>query len=336
MRGMLRAMKNGDGLGPPVRGHIRRVDHRRVSHGLFLRIDPAAAPQSDEEVLRELGAWLLVLPRDAAFTHVTGAWLRGWQLPSLPEQVPVFVAVGRMDARPRRSGLICSRLEHSGSVTLARHLPVAPATEILLRAARDLGLLDLVVLVDSARRLGDVDESEMGDLLAGRRPGVRLLREAWRLSTSKADSAGESVLRMFHDAMEVPVAPQAVLRDEAGNVVAHADLLVIGTRRVHEYDGAHHRAKSQQRIDLRRNRGLAQWGFDRRGFTLDDLLNHAAVVMHELDRELGRAHSRSRLERWRTWVGQSLYCETGRQRIANRWKRQMGVVEWSGTTRPGA
>ena len=139
---------------------------------------------------------------------------------------------------------------------------------------------------------------------------------------------------MFHDAMEVPVAPQAVLRDEAGNVVAHADLLVIGTRRVHEYDGAHHRAKSQQRIDLRRNRGLAQWGFDRRGFALDDLLNHAAVVMHELDRELGRAHSRSRLERWRTWVGR-IRCTAKRGASASRTAGSGGWGSSSGQEPPG-
>lgn len=329
-------MTNGDGLGPPVRGHIRRADHRRVSHGLFLRIDPDADPESDEETLRDLHAWLLVLPPGAAFTHLTGAWLRGWQLPTLPVEVPVFAAVGRTDPRPRRSGLICSRLARSRSVATVRDLPVEPAAEVLLRAARDLGLLDLVVLVDSARRRRDVRDADMQELLSSRRPGVRLLREAWRLSCAKADSAGESVLRLFHVAMDVEVEPQAVLHDEAGNVVGQADLLVVGTRHLHEYDGAHHRAKKQQRTDLRRGRGLSQWGYDRRGFTLDDLLNHPAVAMHELDRELERAHGRHRLERWRLWLGQSLYCDTGRRRLVNRWRRQMGIVEWAGSTRPGA
>lgn len=329
-------MTNGDGLGPPVRGHIRRADHRRVSHGLFLRVDPDAEPGSDEEILRDLHAWLLVLPPGAAFTHLTGAWLRGWQLPTLPEQAPVFAAVGRTDPRPRRAGLICSRLARHDELTFARGLPVEPATEILLRSARDLGLLDLVVLVDSARRRRDVSDDDMEQLLRSRRPGVRLLREAWRLSSAKADSAGESVLRLFHVAMDVEVKPQAVLHDEAGNVVGHADLLVVGTRHVHEYDGAHHRAKVQQRTDLRRGRGLSQWGYDRRGFTLDDLLNHPAVAMHELDRELSRAHHRRRLDRWRLWLGQSLYCDTGRRRLVNRWRRQMGLVEWAGSTRPGA
>lgn len=329
-------MRNGDGLGPPVRGHIRRADHRRVSHGLFLRVDPDADPDSDEETLRDLRAWLLVLPPGAAFTHLTGAWLRGWQVPALPVEVPVFAAVGRTDPRPRRSGLICSRLARTEAVTTVRGLPVEPATEILLRAARDLGLLDLVVLVDSARRRRDVRDAEMHELLVSRRPGVRLLREAWRLSCANADSAGETVLRMFHVSMDVEVEPQAVLRDEAGNVVGQADLLVVGTRHLHEYDGAHHRAKKQQRTDLRRGRSLNQWGYDRRGYTLDDLLNHPAVAMHELDRELERAHDRRRLERWRLWLGQSLYCDTGRRRLVNRWRRQMGLVETAGSTRPGA
>lgn len=333
---MLPAMTNGNGLGPPVRGHIRRADHRRVSHGLFLRIDPDAEPDSDGEILRDLHAWLLVLPTGAAFTHLTGAWLRGWQVPPLPVHTPVFAAVGRTDCRPRRSGLICSRLPRDGAVDIVRDLPVEPATEILLRAARDLGLLDLLVLVDSARRRRDVDDAEMEQLLRSRRPGVRLLREAWRLSSAKADSAGESVLRMFHVAMDVEVEPQAVLHDEAGNVIGHADLLVVGTRHLHEYDGAHHRAKKQQSTDLRRGRGLSQWGYDRRGYTLDDLLNHPAVAMHELDRELRRGHAPRRLERWRLWVGQSLYCDTGRRRLVNRWRRQMGLVEQAGSTRPGA
>lgn len=333
---ILCAMYEGDGPGPPVRGHIRRADHRRVSHGLFLKVDPRAADGSEAEVLRELAAWLLVLPEDAAFTHLTGAWLRNWQLPRVPERTPVFAAMGRLAARPRRAGLVCSRLERASAVTSARGLPVEPAEEILLRAARDLGLLDLVVLVDSARRLGDVDAAAMTEVLASRRPGVRLLREAWRLSSPKAESAMESVLRMFHEAMDIPVEPQAQLFDEAGNKVGVADLRVVGTNRIHEYDGAHHRGQGQQRTDLRRGRGLAATAYDRRGFTLDDLLNHAAVVMHEMDRDLGRAHSRRRLSRWRTWLGQSLYCEVGRQRVLNRWKRQMNQAECSGTTRPGA
>ncbi|MEJ7774321.1 MAG: hypothetical protein WKF72_05865, partial [Nocardioidaceae bacterium] len=84
-------------------------------------------------------AWQMVLPPMALFTHITGARLLGWQLPKLPEQVPVFAAVEGDANRPRRSGLICSRLVRE-TCRLDRHeLPVESAEEILLRASRDFG-----------------------------------------------------------------------------------------------------------------------------------------------------------------------------------------------------
>lgn len=313
--------------GPPIRGHIRQVGFRRVSHGLF-------RPWGDDddlgaELRRDLEAWLLVLPEGAAFTHVTAAWLRGWQLPKLPEQVPVFVAVAQGDTRPRRPGLICSRLARTGTRLQVHGLPVEPAEEVLLRAARDLGTLDLVILVDSARRLGHVDTDAMESMLSGCRPGVRNLRRAWGLSCAKAESAGETLLRLFHIALEVPVEPQVVIHDEAGNVVGQVDLQVTGTDLLHEYDGAPHREKGQHRTDLRRERALSRAGYQRRGFTLDDLLNHPTGCMHEIDRDLGRPHDRRRIRAWRLLVGNSLYSEAGRARVMNRWQRQMGVTDWS-------
>ncbi len=75
----------------PIRGEVRAHGFRRVSHGLFLM--ERADLDKDEELLRDLRAWLLVLPAGAAFTHVTAARLLGWRLPRLPEPVPVFAAV---------------------------------------------------------------------------------------------------------------------------------------------------------------------------------------------------------------------------------------------------
>ncbi len=146
----------------PYRGEVRLGKHRRISHGLAVvrreDLDPEA------ERLRELRAWLLVLPEDARYTHVTGAKLLGWDLPKLPEQVPVFAAVHGDPPRPRRAGLICSRLVRPTSSRMTVHdLPIDEPEEILLRAARDFGVLDLLILVCSARRLGHVDTSQMRD-----------------------------------------------------------------------------------------------------------------------------------------------------------------------------
>lgn len=312
----------------PIRGEIRQVGFRRVGHGLFLPLRPGL--DQDHEFRRDLMAWRLVLPPQAAFTHVTAARLLGWQLPAIPEQAPVFAAVELEENRPRRPGLICSRLvrpHEPGDVGL----PVDRPEEILLRAARDLGTLDLVIMVDSARRRGHIDGRRMAAILASRRPGVRVLRAAWNLSNELAESGGETVLRMFHVAIDVPVEPQAVLVDGHGRMIGRADLLVTGTKRLHEYDGAHHREAVQHRNDLRRDRGLGGSDYERRGFTLDDLINHPLVTMHEIDRELQRPHKLARLTTWRKLVANSLYSEVGRQRVLNRWRRLTGVADWSRT-----
>lgn len=313
----------------PIRGEVRLAGHKRVSHGLFLKLRDGLS--DDEELVRELRAYLLVLPKSAVFTHLTGARLLGWRLPTLPEQVPVFVAVDEKDKRPRRHGLICSRLRRERRPATAFDLPVEAPEEILLRCARDLGLLDMVVLVDSALAKGDIDPERMETVLASRRPGVRMLRASYRRATARSESAPETVLRMFHEAIDVPVRPQAELLDDQGRLVARADLLVVGTPFVHEYDGAHHRDKDRHRGDLRRERALTGTPYVRRGFTLDDLLNHPGVMMHEIDRALGRPHLAHRLERWRRLVDNSLFSEAGRERMMNRWRRQNGIIDWART-----
>ncbi len=311
----------------PIRGQVRLVGHRRVSHGLYVRILNGLTDY--EELIRDLQAYRLLLPKSAVFTHLTGALLRGWRLPKLPEQVPVFVAVDLKDPRPRRAGLVCSRLTTSRTRTERNGLPVEEAEEIVLRLARDLGVLDLVIVIDSALELGDLDPVRMELLLQSRRPGVRMLRAAYELATSRCESAGETVLRVFHHAIEVPVEPQVEIFDDRGNLLGRADLLVSGTTELHEYDGEHHRDKDQHRVDMRRERGWAGSSYTRRGFALDDLLNHPAAVMHEIDRALERRHVARRLRRWRTVVQNSLYSEAGRERVMNRWRRHNTFMDWS-------
>jgi very-short-patch-repair endonuclease len=228
--------------------------------------------------------------------------------------------------------LICSRLVDRGdtqTLRIVHGLPIDEPEEILLRAARDLAHLDLVVLIDSARAAGHLDPHRMAAVLASRRPGTRALAAAHAVSDGRAESAGETWLRVFHRVMDVDVEPQVELLDGAGRVFARADLLVVGTRQLHEYDGAGHRSASQHRADLRRERVLLQFGYVRRGYTLDDLLNHAAVMMQELDRLVGRRSRVDRLHRWRRMVEASTYSDAGRARLLNRWRRSMGVTDWS-------
>jgi hypothetical protein len=314
----------------PIRGEIRIRGFRRVSHGLFLREQVGLS--RSEELLRDLRAWHLLMPDDAVFTHLTAAWLLGWRLPQLPRPAPIFAAVHGGERRPRRPGLVFSRLvdtNEGGPGRNVQGLPVDSAEEILLRAARDLAHVDLVILIDSARALGHVDPERMRNVLSSHRPGTRALAAAYAVSDPRSESAGETVLRIFHRVMEVDAEPQVELHDSGGRVIARADLLVCGTREIHEYDGAGHRSQSQHRSDLRRERALTQASYVRRGYSLDDLLNHPAVVMHELDRVLRRSHRPERLRRWRRIVELSTYSGPGRDRLLNRWRRSMGVADWS-------
>jgi hypothetical protein len=311
----------------PIRGRFRSPEFRRLSHGLLLPRLSTVEAESSEEKLRDLKAWRLVLPPDAVFTHVTAAWLFDWWLPRLPEHVPTFAATAA-DARPRRAGLVCSRLEVVAANLVRYALPVDAPGEVLLRAARDLAVLDLVVLIDCALAKRDVTRNELEILANSRRPGCRRLRAALAMSDARSESAWESLLRVFHEIAQIPVDPQAAVVDQNGSFVARADLLVIQTGDLHEYDGAHHDRPAQRTQDLRRLRRIQEANRVRRGFTAPDLVVSPGVTMHELDRVLGRPHDPRRIEVWTTYLQESCLTAKGRLRLQNRW---LATRHWSQT-----
>jgi hypothetical protein len=280
-----------------------------------------------EERLRDLAAWLLVLPPDAVFTHVTAAWLYGWWLPRLPDEVPVFAAT-TAHTRPRRAGLICSRLKSVAEGLTLHGLPVDAPGAVLLRAARDLAILDLVPMIDAALRFGDVEWDELEELAHSGKAGSRRLREALALADHRSESAWEAILRIFHVIAAVAVEPQVDIRDEQGQFVARADLVVIATGDLHEYDGSVHDKPRQRARDLRRSRRLEEIGRVRRGFTASDLTTYAAVTMQELDRIVGRPHDPERTQAWSTYLNQSCLTAAGRIRLQNRWNT---TRHWSQT-----
>jgi hypothetical protein len=314
----------------PIRGNMRAAGFRRVSHGLYL--PTGVGGDARHEQLRDLSAWQLVLPPDAVFTHVTAADLCGWWLPKLPRFVPVFAATALDGRVPRRAGLICSRLTRSSQTGTVDGLPVDSPCEILLRAARDLALIDLVVMLDSALRLGHVKPDDLDQYSHSRRPGSRRLRHAVTLSDPRAESAWEAMLRLFHGAVDIDVEPQYDVVDDAGRLAARVDLWVKGTPFVHEYDGDEHEKAPRRKADLRRARRLLDAGVERRGYVADDLLNHASAMLQEMDRELGRPHRPARLRKWYAWLRESSYSVAGRRRLQNRWLKVNGRgTDWGQT-----
>jgi hypothetical protein len=296
----------------PVRGHRRGAEWRRLTYGLYRSSRPARS------LAHDLDAWRLLLPAGAAFTHLTAAELGGWWMPGQVRR-PVFVALPEDGPYPRRPGLIVSRHREALPMTEIDGLPVTTAAETLLAACRDLGLLDLAVLGDSALRLGQLTLTELEETAMLRRRGVRRLRHLVPLLDKRSQSPWESIMRVLHEAADIPVEPQMEIMDAFGRVIAHADLGIVGTNRIHEYDGDVHRERSVHRSDLARDRVIAEQGTLRFGYTSVELRNDGASIIAAADRVLGRSWDPRRLQRWNALIDDSLLGLTGRRRVHQRW-----------------
>jgi len=297
----------------PFLGHSRQKRWDRISHGLY-------APARVRTLAEDLHAWQLVLPRTAAFSHLTAAELRGWWLPA-PIVHPVFAAVTTTSHGVERAGLLMCRHPQPVAMQVIDGLRVTTPGETLLAAARDLGVLDLVVLGDSALRLKQCTLTELMITARQHRRGGPLLRTVLPLLDPRSESPWESIMRVLHRAAEIPVTPQHELVDQFGHFVARADLLIDGTPRLHEYDGAVHRDADVHESDLARDRALLSAKFERYGFTSRQLLKGGAAIIADVDRLLGRPWDPRRLAAWNQLIEHSFYGRAGRARAYQHWRR---------------
>jgi len=308
---------------PLIEPRRRRPNGRwiRVSHGAYRRRPEPGTEPPEERWFADLATLQGATSARSAFTGLTAARAWGLALPPLPDRLPAFVTLPPGGAHPRRSGIVACRASAPPRPRLVRGVRVEPVADALLACARELGVLDVVVLLDSALHLGRCSLAELQAVAAGRRRGGPRLREAIALADGGAESAWESVLRVFHRACEVPVETQAVLTDADGGFVARADLLITGTRVLHEYDRADHRSADRQRRDLRRDRRIVDAGYVRRGYVSADLLGRAASILRDADSALGRPHDPARLGAWYDLVRESLFSPAGTARLVARWNR---------------
>jgi very-short-patch-repair endonuclease len=127
----------------------------------------------------------------------------------------------------------------------------------------------------------------------------------------------------LHLRADIEVEPQKEIYNQWGRFVARADLWLVGTRRIHEYDGDAHRDRQVHRNDLARDRRLVELDWQRMGYTSPQLLNEGASIIASADRLLGRNWDPKRLERWEGLLDDSLFRSTGRSRAMRRWQRAM-------------
>ncbi|HVX54283.1 hypothetical protein [Nocardioides sp.] len=257
-----------------------------------------------------------VLRPTACFTHLSSAIVRGWWLPQLPDDLPIWVAQIQSQYATRRSGF---RVIRGRAIPTSKEydgLRLAIPAETLVTCAIDLALLDLVVLLDSSLHAGDISVAEVAAIARERRRGAPRLRQAIDLCDARSESAMESAMRVLHTVSGIAVEPQREFR-HLGRFVARGDLWLIGTTTIHEYDGDEHLEVARQRHDLRRGRRLAAAGITRRGYTIDDVARGSEIIQ-EACATLGRPFSMEMLEPWWALWNESCFSPLGRLRLAER------------------
>ena len=280
--------------------HYRSADWTRLGHGAY-------RPTVDDTFAAVLRGWAQRLPTQATFTGLTACRAWGLWLPALPEGLDVEVNLPRDGPRVRTAGIHAVRLAHQPKPWRWEGVRVAAVEEAILAGAATLSDLDVTVLVDSAQRLGFTTAQQLTDYSGLRRRGAPRLRRALVAADGRSESPYESLLRRFHDTIEVAVVPQVDIRSGDGAFIGRADLLIEGTRTLQEYDGADHRAPEQYRKDRRRDAALARAGWVRHGWVRDDLIPSGRAILVAADHAVGRPHDPSRLERWRRMLADSGY-----------------------------
>jgi very-short-patch-repair endonuclease len=199
--------------------------------------------------------------------------------------------------------------------------------------AEDLGLVDLVIAIDGllSQELCTIEEIEFG--IWSRQRGLPMLRRALALVDCRSESPWETILRLMHVLCDIPVEPQVHIRDASGEIVARADLRIVGTRRLPEYDGADHRDKERHERDLRRDKLLARLSYERYGYIASELLDNPQQVVRDAEDALRLRRDPGRLRPWMTEFERSSLSPLGYRRLLRRLHRYDKPLRGRGTRR---
>jgi very-short-patch-repair endonuclease len=297
---------------PALRGQPRLRAYVRESYGVHRRADLG------DDLCAQLQAWQLLMTDAGCFTALTSAALRGWWLPPVPLGAPVFMALQIDDPRPMRAGVRTSRHTREVAREELAGLRCASAPETLLACARWIGLLDLVVLIDCALHQEDCDVDQIRSVIGPRRPGAAALSRALAFADKRSESPYETLLRLLHVLCGIEVESQYAVLDQAGFEVARADLRIVGTNALPEFDGDEHEAAPRRVKDRRRDRAIERTGHVRRGYTAGDVLHRGITILQDADRSIGRSHDPSRIRVWHDQLRRSLFMPSGQADFLDR------------------
>ena len=290
-----------------VRGRFPGRPLLHVTHGL------AKISRADDA-----DAWHLVLPATGRLTHLTAAESYGWWTPHVAERLPVYIAVDAKASRVARSGVRGIRTDPFAEPRKVKGRLVDSPADVLLNAARDLSLLDLIVLVSAALHFGHCTRDEVRAVARRKRRGAPRLRQALEYADGRCESPYEVLLLVLHRIAGYAVEPQRKVYDASGALVARLDLGLIGFPVGHEYDGEHHGDLAQRDKDLDRERRLLAVGVTRRGYVARDVLSRSSSILRDCELTTGRPPTRGANARWLRMLAESTYTPPGQARLVRR------------------
>jgi very-short-patch-repair endonuclease len=258
-----------------TRGQLRAARCGRLGSGMYHWVGLKEGPQLT------LTAVAHRLPRGAAFSGGTAAWLHGLDVEPCD---PIEVTIPEPGGGSRVAGASVRRAAlAAGENVLRRRLPATSA----LRTAVDLGgrnpLNEAVVSVDLFLHAQLVSLEDLLSHIACHSGawGIARLRRVVDLAEPKSESAMESRLRMVLVTAGLPKPEvQTDVHDNRGHFLGRPDLLYRQPRLAIEYDGGTHRDRMVE--DNRRQNGLVGAGYRLLRFTASDVYNAPeTVVMQE-------------------------------------------------------
>lgn len=228
-------------------------------HAVFGGVRVPATTRITTRVLAE--AAVLVCGDSAVVSHHSAAVLWGGVVPDTPW---THVSVPSSPLRIRRDGVRAHRSTRTTAPARLGSLPLTSPVDTFLDLAKELDLVDLVVLGDSLVRAGRVSTDELCQAAAASQsPGARSARCAAALVRDRVDSPMETRLRLLlvFAGLPEPVVNLDVV-DSQGVVVYRLDLAFPGVKVAVEYDGRQHAEDDRQwGHDLTRREDLDGMGW---------------------------------------------------------------------------
>lgn len=254
-------------------GVSRRSFEAMLRSGLIRRVlhEVYAVAQAPDDVTMRTTAVALILPAGAVVVDRTAAWLHGVDIlprTSLTQAPPLDVVhttdtrMRRPETDGRRRGLLAS------DVVTVEGVPVTTAVRTALDLGRLLWRFDALAALDGFLRQGVAQDLLIAEVGRFRRyRGVRQLRALAPLADARAESPGESALRLHWIDAELPRPElQIWIFDDEGTPLFRLDIGDPECRYAAEYDGEeHHSSDDDREHDVSRR----TWIRDNRAWTID-------------------------------------------------------------------